>query len=147
MMFVRYILSQVIEEDLLFCRPLKTTTKAADVLKLIEDFFEEEELDWDKLGSACTDEAPAMLGARSGFLELIKRKNSKTMSLPLKQTLNSAVKVIKYIKASDLNTRLFEKLCQDMGAEYESLLFFTFCALALKRGRVDSACAFTSRGH
>ena len=55
MVFVRYIHSQVIEEDLLFCSPLETTTKAAVVLKLIEDFFEEEELDWDKLGSVCTE--------------------------------------------------------------------------------------------
>ena len=46
MLFVRYIHSQVIEEDLLFCCPIETTTKAADVLKLIEDFFEEEEMDW-----------------------------------------------------------------------------------------------------
>ena len=82
-----------------------------------------------------------MLGARSGFLELVKRKNSnvigthciirrkalasRTMSLPLKQTLDSAIKVINYIKASALNTRLFKKLCQDMGAEYEYLLFYT----------------------
>ena len=29
-----------------FCRPLETTTKVADVLKLIEDFFEKEKLDW-----------------------------------------------------------------------------------------------------
>ena len=45
MVLVRYIHSQVTEEDLLFCRPLETTTKAADVLKLIIDFFEEEELE------------------------------------------------------------------------------------------------------
>ena len=61
MVFVPHIHSQVIEEDLLFCRPLETNTKAADVLKLIEGFFEEEELDWNKLGSVCTDGAPAML--------------------------------------------------------------------------------------
>ena len=75
MVFVRHIHIQVIEEDLLFCRPLETTTKATDVLKLIEDFFEEEELNWDKLGSVYTDGTPAMLGAQSGFLELVKRKN------------------------------------------------------------------------
>ena len=141
MVFLRYIHSQVIEEDLLFCCPIETTTKAANVLKLIEDFFEEEEMDWDKLGIVCTNGEPAMLDARSGFLELVKRKNSnvigthciirrkalasRTKSLPLKQTLDSAIKVINYIKASALNTRLFKKLCQNMGAEYEYLLFYT----------------------
>ena len=76
-------------------------------------------MDWDKLGSVCTDGTPAMVGARSGFLELVKRMNSnaigmhciihrealalRTMSQPLKQTLDSSIKVINYIKASALN--------------------------------------------
>ena len=47
------------------------------------------------------------------------------MSLSLKQTLDSAIKVINYIKASALNTQFFKKLFQDMGAEYESLLFYS----------------------
>jgi len=47
------------------------------------------------------------------------------MSQPLKQTLDCAIKVVNYIKASALNTRLFRKLCQDMDAEYDSLLFHT----------------------
>ena len=33
-----------------------------DVLKLVDDFFTAEKLDWDKLGSICTDGAPSMLG-------------------------------------------------------------------------------------
>ena len=41
MVFVRYIRNKTIEEDFLFCRPLETTTKASDVLKLVEDFFAE----------------------------------------------------------------------------------------------------------
>ena len=43
------------------------------MLKLVEEFFETEKLDWDKLGGVCTDGAPAMLGARSGFVEFVKR--------------------------------------------------------------------------
>ena len=54
MVFVRYVHNQAIEEDVLFCRPLETTTKASDVFKLVEEFFETEKLDWDKLG-VCTD--------------------------------------------------------------------------------------------
>ncbi|XP_076069775.1 protein FAM200C-like [Oratosquilla oratoria] len=34
--FVRYVHDQSIEEDLLFCRPLETTTQAADVMQLVE---------------------------------------------------------------------------------------------------------------
>ena len=50
---------------------------------------------------------------------------SRTMPPSLKQTLDYAIKVVNYIKSSALNARLFEKLCHDLGAEYESLLFHT----------------------
>ena len=69
LVFVRYVHDQSIEEDLLFCRPLKTTTQAADVMQLVE----EEGLDWRKLVGACTDGAPVTMGARSGFAKLLKQ--------------------------------------------------------------------------
>ena len=141
MVFVRYVHNQAIEEDFLFYRPLETATKASDVFKLVEEFFETEKLDWDKLGSVCTDGAPAMLGARSGFVKFVKRKNpniivthcmihrealaSRTMPEELKQTLDSAIKILNYIKASALNTRLFQKLCQDMESEHQNLVYHT----------------------
>jgi len=70
MVFVQYIHNKTIEKYF-FCRPLETTTKASDVLKLVEDVFAAENLDWNKLGSVCTDEV------RSGFLTLVKQKNPK----------------------------------------------------------------------
>ena len=89
----------------------------------------------------CTDGAPAMLGARSGFVELVKRKNpniiathciihrealaSRTMPEELKQTLDSAIKILNYIKASALNSRLFRRLCQDMESEHQNLVYHT----------------------
>ena len=82
-----------------------------------------------------------MLGVRSGFLALVKQKNpnviemhciihrealaSRTMPQSLKKTLNCAIKVVNYIKASALNTRIFVKFCQDIGTDYDSLLFHT----------------------
>jgi len=50
---------------------------------------------------------------------------AKTMSQSLKQTLDCAIKVVNYMKASALNTRLFRNLCQDMDAEHDSLWFHT----------------------
>ena len=44
------------------------------------------------------------------------------MPQSLKKTLDC---VVNYIKASVMNTRVFRKLCQDMGAKYHSLLFHT----------------------
>jgi len=43
----------------------------------------------------------------------------------MSQALDCAIKVVNYIKVGALNTRLFEKLCQGMGAEYDCLLFHT----------------------
>ena len=37
--FVRYVKDDMIKEDFLFCSPLKTTTKAADLWKHVGDFF------------------------------------------------------------------------------------------------------------
>ena len=42
MVFVHYIYNQTIEEDFLFCHPLKTTTKASNVQKLLEKFLQKE---------------------------------------------------------------------------------------------------------
>ena len=124
LVFVRYFHDQSIEDDLLFCHPLKTTTQAADVMQLVED----EGLDWGKLVGACTDGAPVMIGARSGFAKLLKQKNpkvvtqhciihrealaSRTMTQPLKETLDTAIRLMNFVKASALNYRLFRRLCQ-----------------------------------
>ncbi|XP_072311404.1 zinc finger BED domain-containing protein 5-like [Eucyclogobius newberryi] len=136
--FVQYVHGQSIEEDLLLCRPLETTTQAADVMQLVDAFFEEEGLDWGRLVHACTDGAPAMLGARSGF---VKQKNpkvvtlhciihrealaSRTMTQPLKEALETAIRLVNFVNVSTLNTRLFRRLCQDMESDYEGLLFHT----------------------
>ena len=141
LVFVRYVHDQSIEEDLLFCRPLKTTPQAADVMQLVEDFFEEEGLNWGKLVGACTDEAPVMMGARSGFAKLLKQKNpkvvtqhciihrealaSRTMTQPLNETLDTAIILVNFVKASALNFRLFRRLCQDLESDYERLMFHT----------------------
>jgi hypothetical protein len=110
-------------------------------MKIVGDFFDKEQLDWDKLAGVCTDGAPAMLGCRSGFVEVVKKKNpqveathcfihrealaSKTLTQPLKDHLSNAIKVVNYIKGSALNTRLFDKLCRDLDALHSSLLFHT----------------------
>lgn len=42
--FVRYVKDDMIKEDFSFCKPLTTTTKAAEVKKLVDDFFRENNL-------------------------------------------------------------------------------------------------------
>ena len=70
-MFVCYVKDDMIKEDFLFCRPL-TTTKAADVKKLVDDFFRDNDLLWDMVCAVCSDGVPVMLGKKYGFSSLVK---------------------------------------------------------------------------
>ena len=56
------------KEEFLFCSPLKATTKAKDIMNIVNHFMEENGIEWAKLGSLCTDGAPAMMGKKSGFV-------------------------------------------------------------------------------
>ena len=141
LVFVRYTTEKGIAEEFLFCKPLQTTTKAQDVMDLINDFFEDSNISWESLVGVCTDGAPAMLGCRSGFVTLVKQKNpavesthclihkealaSRTLPKNFKQHLETVIKVVNFIKGSALNTRLFRRLCEGMEADHESLLFHT----------------------
>ena len=44
---------------------------------MVSDFLEENYLSWYNLVTVCTNEAPAMVGSRSGFTALVKQKNSR----------------------------------------------------------------------
>ena len=126
---------------MMLCCPLETTTKADDVLAVVSTFFEENNLSWDRLVGVCTDGAPAMLGSRSGFITKIKQKSpsavgthcvihcealtARTLPVELMNSLNSVIKIVNFIKGGALNTRLFARLCHDIGADHEALLFHT----------------------
>ena len=82
-----------------------------------------------------------MLGRKSGFQARVEAVSPSVTSvhcflhrcalaaklLPpdIKTSLNLVVKMVKYIKTSDLNSRLFKVICEDVGSEYASLLFHT----------------------
>ena len=72
--YVRYVADERINEEFLFCQPLETTSKAVDVFQMLIDFFDKTELSWSKLVGVCTDGAPAMIGANSGLISLVKQK-------------------------------------------------------------------------
>ncbi|CAH2226763.1 jg14191, partial [Pararge aegeria aegeria] len=139
--FVRYIQNETIKDELLFSKELTTTSKASDIMTAISEFFDRHELSWTKLIGVCTDGAPAMLGSRSGFVQLVREKNpnvitihcfihrqalaAKTLSNELYDILKLCIKIVNYVKKSALNTRLFKALCEDLGTEHKTLLFHT----------------------
>ena len=81
-----------------------------------------------------------MLGKTSGFTSLVKKEvphivthcflrrhalSSKTLSSTLKEFLSTSVKVVNFVRARALNHGIFTKLCQEMGAQHEVLLYHT----------------------
>ena len=108
---------------------------------MLIDFFDKTELSWSKLAGVCNDGAPAMIGANSGLISLVKQNNpaiqgthcmihkaalvSKTIPKRLHKHMSVVIKVVNYVKSSALNTRLFSKLCKDMDADHTALLYQT----------------------
>ncbi|CAG4975310.1 unnamed protein product [Parnassius apollo] len=50
---------------------------------------------------------------------------SKTLPQKLLQTLDSAIRIVNYIKSSALNSRLFTLLCEDLDSDHKNLLYHT----------------------
>ena len=50
---------------------------------------------------------------------------AKVMPSELLSCLNRIIKIVNFIKASALNTRLFARLCEDLGTDYKYLLYHT----------------------
>ncbi|XP_068226334.1 zinc finger BED domain-containing protein 5-like [Palaemon carinicauda] len=141
LVYVRYYKNEKIKEDFLFCKLLLTSTTAVDIFNLIDDFFKEHSIEWEKLCGVCTDGAPAMLGCKSGFQSLVKKVSpevigthcmihrqvlaTKMLPEPFKEVLNQVIKAVNVVKSRPLATWLFKILCEDMGSSYEALLFHT----------------------
>lgn len=124
--FVRYFdeSDDTIKEDMLLMEALKTTTKAVDVMKIIDDYFIRNEISWGKLAGLATDGAPPMIGSKSGFAALVKEKNpatvtthciihrqvlaSKTLPSSLDSALKLAIKVVNTINKNGLSTRIVQ---------------------------------------
>ena len=141
MVYVRFVGAATIEEEMLFCKSLETTTKAEDVFRLVDAYFHKNDMKWEKLVGVCTDGAPAMLGCRSGFITRVKQKNpdavgthcvihrealaSKTLPAAMKNKLAIVIRIVNFIKSSAVNSRLFSQLCKQMDSYHENLLFHT----------------------
>ncbi|XP_073537818.1 protein FAM200C-like [Phyllobates terribilis] len=133
--FVRCVKDNMIKEEFLFCKPLTTTTKAADVKKLVDGFLRDNNISWDMVPAVCTDGAPVMLGRKSGFGALVKadaphiivmhcivhRSALATKTLPPKmaEVLKTVVECVNYVRNSALRHRIFSELCKEIGSEFE----------------------------
>uniref|UniRef100_K7FWR0 DUF4371 domain-containing protein n=1 Tax=Pelodiscus sinensis TaxID=13735 RepID=K7FWR0_PELSI len=127
--FARYMVEGDFKDKFLFCKTLDTTTKAQDVMEIVNNFFEVHGLDW-----VCP-----MLGSRLGFQTQVKQRAPMATGVhyfihrkalakniaKLNAIFKGLVKVVNHIKSSALNSRLFKRFCLDMGSDFDVLLFYT----------------------
>lgn len=108
---------------------------------------------WLNCVGVCSDGAAAMTGKHEGVVTRIKQVSpeakfthcsihrealaTKAMPNSLKTVLDQSVKVVNFIKARALNSRLFSILCNEMGSDHKKLLLHTEVRW-LSRGKVLS---------
>lgn len=139
--FVRFIENDDFVEEMLFCKYLVTSTTASDIFKVFTEFFSDKAIPLTNITSCAADGAPAMMGRRSGFLQLLKREHPdilvvhcvihrenlavKNLSPELHEILNVVIKCINSIKANPKNERLFKEFCLNADEEFIRLLHHT----------------------
>lgn len=138
--YVRYISETDIKEEMLFCKPFECNTTAIKVFNMIDSFFNENGIMWEKCIGLCTDGAPSMAGKNAGLQALVRKVAprviwthcmihrqslvSKDMSEDLRKVFDVVIRVVNFIKISPLRGRLFAKLCDEMSADYRALLYY-----------------------
>ena len=141
LVYVRYIYEGDFKDEFLFCKPLETTTTARDVFDTVGSFLQNHDIPWGNVCIVCTDGAPAMQGCSSGFQRLVINASPKaigthcmihrqvlaTKTLPqeFQDIMKSVVSVVNFVKTSASNSRLFSKLCSELDAPNNVLLFHT----------------------
>jgi transposase-like protein len=85
-------------------------------------------------------DAPRVMAGNKGLQALIKRSApestwthcmihleplaTKELCPKLSEVMDTVIKTVKYIQTRPLKSRVFAELCEEMGAQYLSLLFY-----------------------
>ena len=141
LVYVRYTNDGDFKDEFLFSKPLETTTTAQDIFHTVGSFLQDNDMSWENVCGVCTDGAPAMLGCRSGFQRLVINASPKavgthcmihrqvlaTKTLPqeFQETMSNVVNAVNFVKGCALNSRLFKKLCSELDAPNDVLLYHT----------------------
>ena len=151
LVYIRYLLEGTVKEDFLFCRPLVTRTTGEETFNLMNAFMRSNGIDWTRCVGICTDVAKWMTGKHTGLLAHIRKVSpsvlwlhcsihrealaAENMPADLLSVLNDSLKLVNFIKARPLNSRVFTVLCNEMGSQHKALLLHTEVRW-LSRGKV-----------
>jgi hypothetical protein len=76
--YVRYVEETSINEDMLFCKPIKRRATEKELFKIFDDLIKEKSIKLSDCVGACTDAARLMAGNK-GLQALIKRSTPEAM--------------------------------------------------------------------
>ena len=129
-----------IVEDLLFYKPIIKNCRAHELFAILNNFFQKNNLQWKYCIGLCTDGARDMSGHFGGLQTLVEGVaiNAKwthcliqcealalqQLSSDLNGVLKVVVKTVNFIKARPLKAWLFQRLCNELGAEHNNLFFY-----------------------
>ena len=127
LIFERFLKESSITEELLACISLETTTRGEDIFNGIDKFFTENNLDWNKVIECSMDGALSIMGKNIGLLGILSREYphininhciihrqslaSKDLSPNFSDVMQVVISTVNYVKARDLNSRMFKQLC------------------------------------
>ena len=130
-----------VTEELLTCISLESTTRGEDIFNAIDNLFTENNLDWSKVIECSMDGAPSMMGKNIGVRGILPRKHphiktnhciihrqslaSKDMSLNFSDVMKVVISTVNYVKARDLNSRMFKQLCIIENSNHNTSLMHT----------------------
>ncbi|XP_078537946.1 zinc finger BED domain-containing protein 5-like [Lissotriton helveticus] len=139
--YVRFVHEKQIVEDLLFCKEIKGGTTGQDLYVVVDDFMQQNQIDWERCVGVCTDGGRSMAGCYQGLQARIRSKAPNAvwthciihrealaagnLSEELHGILKIVIKVVNHIKTRPMKARFFAKLCEDMGADHSCLLFYS----------------------
>ena len=141
LIFGRFLKESSITEELLACIALETTTRGEDIFDGIDKFFTENNLDWNKVIECSMDDAPSMMGKNIEVLGILSRKYphikinhciihcqnlaSKDLSPSFSDVMQVVISTANYVKARELNSRMFKQLCISENSNHHTLLMHT----------------------
>uniref|UniRef100_A0A671WXQ4 DUF4371 domain-containing protein n=1 Tax=Sparus aurata TaxID=8175 RepID=A0A671WXQ4_SPAAU len=154
--YVRFHDGVHFREELVGLIPMEGHTTGEAIFQKIDAFFDERELDLQKVCLLVTDGAPAMIGRLQGltarlstiaphmqFLHCIIHQSvlCAKLSGDLKNTMDTVMNIVNFIRStSSLQHRLFRMMLADMFAEHTDLLVHNDVRWLSKGNVLDRFC-------
>ena len=107
---------------------------------ILNNFFEENNVDWKYCVGLCTDGSRAMSGCFSGLPTLVQGVAprakwihclihrealvSQQLTSDLNEVIGTDIKIVNFIEIRPLKARLFQRLCDKLAAEHNDLLLY-----------------------